>query len=657
MGEQAWYSYPRGEAHKGVQAEVQRIRDQQAQQRRDIVHYMRLYAAGNVAGLGNVMPIDRVADYLVRHQSGPTRFNMTAALVDTAVSMIAQTPAIPVYLTTSGDFGLMRKARKRSQTLQGQMNDLTGDLILDVYHDVAVTGTGVVHGFINSKGLLEIERVHPLEILVEHSDGLYCKPRSMHRIRIRSKEELKALYPSMAWAIESGGGPSQDAVTDFFLDQTSDRSEVVEVWESYHLPCGKRNADGTFKKAGRRTVCIANATLEDDPWHEEEHCFQVVRYRKRPFGFFGAGLAESCRESQNRINDLIARVARGQDLGSNIVVVNPVSGDMGVKPSQITNQIGLVLNVPTELGGAPSVVKWDGTQWDLQEQIKLELERAMFVEGLSQSQANGEGAGRGLTSGVALRAADDMQGRRLVSPIKRLQTACIGVAKMIERLNDQLASEDESYEVRAKYQQGRQTFLLTSRWAELEIPDGHAQVDMMPMSALPTTPQGRWAAVMEWIEGGMVDRTYGMQLLQFPDIDSYADTQLAHIDIAQWQVEHLLDGEDLYPYPRQNLQVAMDIVTRSELKAITMGATPEVLDAFERFLVRCEDMAESAQLAAEAKQLQQQARNQPPQPMQPGAPQPGAQPGPRPVPQQGPAGPQQLVQAPPMRPSLQQVVA
>jgi hypothetical protein len=143
-----------------------------------------------------------------------------------------------------------------------------------------------------------------------------------------------------------------------------------------------------------------------------------------------------------------------------------------------------------------------------------------------------------------------------------------------------------------------------------------------------------------------------MQLLQFPDLDSYADVELAHIDMAQWQVERLLDGETVFPVPRQDLAMAKDIGTKSELKAMTMKAPPEVIDAFEAFLTRCEQMIEDAALAAEAKQRQQQASAQAQQqPMMPGAPQgmPAGQP--------RPAGPQQLVQPVPMRPPVGQVVA
>lgn len=648
-----WYEYDKDELHVGVAAEVKRIKLQQSEQRKDVVHFMWLYSAGNVAGLGTLVPRDRILDY-VYSGAGATRFNMAAAIVDTAESMIAQAPAVPIYMTTGGDFGLVRKAKKKSQILQGQVQEVADEPQREAFRDALKTGTGICKRFTNEDGLTALERVHPIEILVEHSDGLYCQPRSVHRTKLISREVLKEEYPELEDKIDKCAAPSDDAATTFFLDRTGNgNNEVVEVIESHRF--------GSDKKKGVWCLTIAGATLDSRPCELRtiDEIYSVVRYKKRDFGFFGVGLVESCREAQNRVNDLIARVARGQDLGSNIVILNPyLQGAESVKPEVLTNDIGLVVNFDAT-AGAPTVAKWEGTQWDLQKQIDLEFERALLVEGLSQDQTNGEGAGQGLTSGVAVRAADDVQTRRLVSPIKRFQKFCIANAKLIELGNDELAEEDESFEVRGRMQQGRSTFLLTSRWKDLAIPRGHAQIEMMPMSALPTTPQGKWAAVMEWIDAGFVSQQYAMQLLQFPDIDAYADTELAHVDLVQWQVEQILDGTaSVFPVPRQDLKMAIDIATKSELKAMTMAAPPEVIDAFEAFLKQCEDMIEKATLAAEAKQREQQAQaaaqqpqlGAPPQPAMPqGAPAPAGPHGPLPAP------PQRLVQAPPMRPALAQV--
>lgn len=648
-----WYKAPRFEAHSEVADRLTFVRRQQLEQRQEMRHFLNLYAAGNVAGVGTGTDTaslrDRLQEYLYcgRYR---TRFNMSAAVCDTAVSMVAQTPAVPQYLTTGGDFGLMRKAEKRSQVLQSQMNELFADLGPRCFLDACKVGSGFVTGFLNEEGTIELERVHALELFVEHADGINGKPRSIHRVRLRSREVLKSEYPKWAVEIERAPTPSQDAVDSYFLDSVTGASDMVEVIESHHLRSIK---DRKRDHDGRHTVCLANVTLLDERWDGDEFPYVKLDYRERDFGYFGSGLVEASREAQVRVNDLIARVARGQDLGSTLIVANP--NDNTITTEQITNELGLVLNY--EAGSAPpQLMKWDGTMHDLQEQIDLEFARVLMVEGLSQEQVNGEGAGKGLTSGVAVRAADDVQSRRLVSPTKRYQSFCIGVAKLIERLNDEALelaqANDNDYEVKGKVMQGRKTFLRSSKWADLQIEEGQVDIVMMPMSALPTTPQGKWAAVQEWIGSGFVSKQYAMSLLQFPDIDAYADTELAHLDMCQWQVEQLLDGKSVIPYPRQDLQMAMDIVTKSQLKAIMMGAPDPVVDLFESFLVQTAALIKAAAPPPPPQPMQgPQMGPQGPGPMgpRPGGPMPG-----QPM-QQGPGGPPVMVprpQQPVMRPGV-----
>lgn len=628
---EAWHEAEKGEVHKRVCQRITFIRNQQAVLRDDVLHFMSLYSAGNVAGLGDRYDSisEQLHEYLYSYGSN-TRFNLCAAVCDTANSLIAQSPVIPMVLTTQGDFGLIRKAERRTQVLQGQMNRDVQEIIKRVFLDAAKTGTGLMHGYHDPMtGLPAVERVHMLEMYVEHSDGLYGKPRSMHRMKLIPKAVLSAQFPKMATKIEMAPGPGQDTITDLLLAGVahSSASEFVEVVESWCLRTSKKGAKG------RHTITIPNADLLDEAYMHDKHPFVVIRYRDRDFGFWGAGLVESCRAAQNRINELIARVSRAQDLGSTMIILNP-NGENSVRKEEITNELGLILNYDP-LVGPPQLVTWNGTLDDLQQQIDLEYSRTLTVEGLSQEQVGGEGAGRGLESGVAVRAADDVQSRRLVPYISRYQQGCLEIARLFERLNDDAAAEDADFSVQGEAKAGARTFLKTSRWADLAIPEGHASVTMSQMSALPTTPAGRWAAASEWIQNGFISKSYALELMGMPDLDTYASIENAHIDLAKFQVEKILDGEQPEPLPRQNLAMAIDLMTRAQLQAITMGADDETIDRFETFITYAQAMADKATSDAQAKQ----AAMAPPAPMAMagGAPPPPVAPAPQMAPGPGAA--------------------
>lgn len=584
-----WHERPRGEVHEGVFEAIRFIANQQSELRDDVLHYLSLYAAGNVCGMGDgITPIeDQLAEFLYRADHS-TRFNLCAAVVDTACSLISQSPVVPMVLTTMGDFGLIRKAERRTQVLQGQFSKTRQEIIKRVFADAAKCGTGLVFGYHDPlTGVPEIERVHMLEVFVEQLDGWYGKPQSMHRRKLVPKRVLAGQFPKYSTEIDMAPCPTNDHVTSYLLSQVSgDFRDFVEVVESWNLRTPRKGSKG------RHTICIPNLTLLDEPYQHDKHPFVVIRYRTRDFGFWGSGLVESVRFAQNRINDLIARVSRAQDLGSTMVILNP-NGENSVRKEEFNNDLGLILNYDPVVG-PPQLVTWNGTLDDLQEQIDLEYQRALLVEGLSQEQVNGQGAGRGLESGVAVRAADDVQSRRLVPYVSGYQEGCLEIARLFERLNDDAAAKNKDFSIMGEAKAGARTFLRTSKWADLAIPPGHANVTMSQMSALPTTPAGRWAAALDFIQSGFISRTYALDLMGMPDLDTYAAIENAHIDMAKWQVEQLIDGQAVEPLPRQNLAVAMDLATRAELQAITMGAPPEIIDGFEAYLTYCQQLMDKA---------------------------------------------------------------
>lgn len=596
-----WYLEPKKQAHEAIFDDLAYIATQQSTQRDDVVSYLEHYAAGNVSGLGTQYATSRYFFARDDDEGHPeVRFNLACAMVDTAISLFAQAPTVPQYQSTDADFKTIRRAQKSSEVLQTQIDRKVQETIKRAALDAAKVGTGFVfERYDPITGLPGAERVHMLETHVEHYDGMYLNPRKMTRTRYVPKETLKAQYPRFATLIDMASGVSRTTHNDVLLAGMAgfQHDDLITVAESWYLrPNGA--------SAGRHVICIESATLLDEKWERDSFPCAVFRYRVRDTGFYGSGLVESCLPAQARINKLIAADARAIDLGSNIVILNP-NGPGAVSKETFTNDIGLIINYEPSLGAAPTLAKWEGGLDDVQQRVEMEWQRALMVEGISAEQTNGQGAGKGLDSGVAVRAADDVQSRRLVPYTSRFQDSCQDVAGLFEAMNDFLAETKPGLKIVSSGKSGSLTanFLKTSRWKDIRPPKGDARLVMSQMSALPTTPQGRWAAVQEWIQAGFVSRQYSMALLQFPDLDAYASTELAHLDFARWQIEQILDDVDPLPDPRQDLELAIDLAVKSKLKAATMNADEETLERFERFIVYCEELldmaaAEEAAMAA-----------------------------------------------------------
>jgi hypothetical protein len=615
----AWYEAPKGTAHDEVTKFVNYVRSQQDEMRENWRTYLDLYSRGNPTGLGRSTSSSNYW-YGRELENGVPQvsFNIAAAGVDTAFSLIGQAPSIPQYMTTDGDFKLIRQAEKASQTLQGQFNDEVKEVCKRAELDALKLGTGFVfQRFDPITGIAGVERESAFNVYVEHLDGMYGRPRVMARTRLMPRRSLAAQMPKYAEDIMTAPGILRNTSTDLFMSglgngfSHSDFVEVVEAW--YLRP--------TAKKKGRHVMVVGNVTLLDTAYNHDDFPCSVFRYREAEVGFYGLGLIESAEPHQNRVDALIRKIARAQNLASNIVIFNP-NGEDTVSHSQITNDLGLIINY-SPLSGLPTLAKWEGTLDDLQNQVELEFQRFMITEGISESQANGMGAGRGLDSGVAVRAADDVQSRRLVPYVSRFQASMMHTARLFERMNDDLAAANDNYVVQVEGGGdgfSRSRFLKTSQWSKIRPPRGDARLTMAQMSALPTTPQGRWAAVNEWIQAGFCNRQYAMQLLQFPDLDAFASTELAHLDLARWQIEQIIDGAEPMPDPRQDLEMALDLATKSKLKVYTMGADEDTLTRFEDFCVFCEYLLEQANPPAPAPT---QGAGTAPGMLPPGAPAPG----------------------------------
>ena len=597
----------------GVGHAVTRMADsivqQQRAQREDTRFYMDLCSNSNTAGNDTYALLSNGRRW---GWDRKMRQNICAAGVDTASSLIAQNRTAPMYLTSLGDFTLSRKAEQRSRVLHSQFYDLGLYRIMpEVWRDAAETGTGHIFGCVRN-GLPRIERCLPNEVLVEDMDGRYREPRSMYRVHFPAREQLKKLYKkrsTASTAISASGGPSAHDFIDFNLrtDSCVDRVRVVEAW---HLPSVTGGDDG------RHVVCTDKGVLVDEPWTRDRFPFVRVAYMERRIGYYGQGLAERLAGSQIQLNELNDTIRDCQRLLSNAMVWMDENDDGAWE--DLTNMPGQAYRsrVP------PQLLRWEATPGDLFRERQVIKEDAFDQEGLSAPMISGDGASPGVSSGRAIRAEDDVRSRRHIDPTRRLEFAYLDATQLISDLNDECAELDPEYVVTGRARFGRQTFLRTSKWKELELPDGDVRVNMFPMAALPTTVQGKFAAVDEWIQGGFVSRPQALDLMEFPDIDAWQQLENANIDLVRWQIERLVDlGEDAppdLPIENQDLPMAVKLVNQAFLVAYRMQAPPHVQLGFQTYLSYAKQLMDK--LAAE----ESAAAQPPPEAMGPAALDPNA---------------------------------
>lgn len=566
----AWWKATKDSVHSDVWSRLKYLEDQNREMRQDNLLYLQIASNWNIDGSGSYG-----AQYW-KQNGRKIRRNLAAAACDFAASLIAANRTIPSYQGTNA-WEVSRKAEQRARVIHSQMWTLGAfDLGVDAFYDGAITGTGITHGFINpDTGLPELCEVSSNSLIVDADEGR--NPRSIYWTYFRPREVLEVYKVR---AVAESAGPSEND-SDYLLRQdTRSSCDMVKVVEAWHLP------PTTGSKLGRHVITTSNVTLVDEPYTRMRFPFAIYRYAKRRAGFWGQGLVERTLPAQLRLSELINFKDDCMKYSMPVFIVDE---NANLQPEDMSNLPG---SVWTCQGGAQAVqlVTWSGTPSDVAQEIETIWNQTLEQEGLAPGMVGGELVQKGLGSARAVRAADDVSTRRQVIPTRALESYYLQIGRLIEDLNDDCLALDPSYSVKGSTPEGRQTFITTSKWADLQLPEGDVRLTVMSMSATPTTVQGRIAALEEYIASGFVSKSVAISLLEFPDISAWASLETANVDLVEWQIEKLLNGQGELPIPNQDGGFCKKVVNQAYLVAYRMSAPPEVQQSFLDYLAYAKEL-------------------------------------------------------------------
>jgi hypothetical protein len=572
-----WWLASEKTVHSECWETVEHIRKSSAELRRWDRHHMMLYSNLNVTG----------NDPSVTTRGDRVRFNLIASAIDTAASQIATQRPKPMYLTSEGDFGLQRQARLRTRVLEGQLYD-TGsyDVMPEVFMDAAILGTGHYYGYLDpDSGEPRVERCLPGSVFVDPRDGMTCDPMCIYRRIPVAREVLQEMYPASAKLIANAEGPSHDDKNDLWLarDTTVDEVVVVMAWRR---PTKKDGDDGRF------VICVSTGTLHDEPW-KWRLPIRAYRWKKRQAGYWGMGIAEAGRDPQARINKLIKRGERMQDLGSNAWVL--VERNSKVRVEKLTNE---PLSIVQYEGAAPpQVVTFTGKPPDIDASVDQIREQFFSEQGISTMAAEAKKPA-GLDSGAAQRAYQDITSQRHQVQAKAFEKAYMDLVELLEELNERASEDKGDYTITARTTRGRVQLVNQVKWKEVSLPENKYRLTCFPTSALPSTPAGKMAMVGEWIASGFISRPMAQQLaLDLPDTDQAARLELADMDAVMHDVEKMLDGQPAYPDPHMEPRMAFDIARRSYLQVRTQDAPEEIQQLFRDYIQDVQELLKAGQPA------------------------------------------------------------
>lgn len=594
-----WWLAEQWQKHAPVLGCVKYIRQNQGDRKVTDLLHASMYDGSYISGFGYGNTVRRPLASTTRLALNVCR-NMIGAVTS---KIAAKNKPKPTFLTDSGNYELKEKAQNLEKFVGGVFYEsgVYAELTR-CFRDACVFGTGVLKILAGEK-CVEVERVLPLEIVVDDGEGGYGQPRNLYQRKYYDR--LVLLAKARVWLADD---PEQLKIAEMVLARRASidpedaefayqtTADQVLVTEGWHL--GER--DGA---PGRHVICIDNCTLVDEEW-EGPFPFSFLRWTEPLTGFFGVGLVEELMGIQREINKLLQQIQRGHHL---IAGHWMVEHGAKVVTTHLNNDLA-------------SVVKWSGSKPEYQTPAIISPEiyahlwrlyaKAFEISGISQLNATGMKPA-GLDSGEAQRVYQDIQTERFLEVGQAYEEFVVEAARQVVRAAKRIGG---SYRVFSEGKGGGDFI----EWKHVDMAETLYRIRVYPTSMLPSSPAGKLAWAQDMIKGGIMPPEDVLDILDYPDVDAYKRRKLAPRKLIERNLAHMLKtGEFVSPEPFDNHKLALQLVNEAYHAARLDNVPEEKLELFRRY------MADSADLDA--------ANNPPPAPPMPmGPPMPGAPPPPMP---------------------------
>lgn len=544
-------------------------------------------------------------------------YNVVRRAVNTVLAKITKHKPLPMVLTERGDYKQTKRALKLSNFTAGAFDALKAFVKgRTTARDALTLGTGLLKVWhIKGDELPRLDRLLPWEVYVDAADGRMGAPRQLFISQWRDKGEVRLQYPKSASEIDAcqSGSSLIDDNPDY-----ADQADLVLVTEAYRLPVGK----GAKMVPGRKTVVIDNALLEDEEYKKPYFPVVPLQYAEAMLGAWGEGLAAEVAGFQYEINYVVETLRMAHRVvGTGIWMVPDGSG---IPDGQFENGTGLILK--HKMGLAPTYVSPTPANPQSYEYLDRMTRGALeWGAGISQLSANGQKPA-GIDSGKALQTIQDVEDDGLSVFEDAYEQFYVDLADhVIDECRD-IANENGG-ELRVMSPQKRSVMWID--WRDVDMDRDRIVMQVWPTNLLGRTPAARLQMVNDLFNGGIIDRALYLKLLDAPDIDSETDLAGAMQEVADSQIETILDldvpendnrtsvkarkkaYEKARPDPYQDLVYAMHRAQQHICFGRLRGVPDEILDMLRTYIEDCktelDKPAEEARKQASAQAVAQQA--------------------------------------------------
>lgn len=572
------------------------------------LRYARLYNDMELLGLkaGQYTRVANPSSYV----KNKVTYNVVKSCIDSATAKIGKTKTRPIYLAENGSYSDQLKAKRLTQFIGGVFQQIgTGQdedktmygLGKQAFRHCGIFGTGVVHFYTTADGKVRAETNLCEEIIVDETEGMYRKPRQLHRHRYVAREVLLDMYPKFEQEIRSL--PAVNENNDSF----ETISDMVETLESWHLPSGPDAKDGMH------CVTVTNATLKYEQYDDDYFPFLFMRWLPRILGFYGMGLAEELLGIQLEINKLLRNI----QISQNLMAVPQIWLEYQSRTikKKINNEIG---GIKYYLGKPPIFTVPQGMSGEVYQHLERLYQRAYEITGISLLSATSQKPA-GLNAAVALREYKDTETERFAIQQDMYENFYVEAAEMIRRLCKK--SKEKGLNPIVQFKDGSSQ--KTIRFSDVDVPDSKVTVSARPSNLLPKEPAGRLQYVQELIQAGIYSKEEALDLLDFPDTTKVNNIKLGARHVVIFTIEKMVeDVRYIAPEPYMNLDFAIEYAQSYYSRGKIDSMPEDRQELLRTFIADCERLIDKRNMAAQNQMMQQQMAMQQGEQLQTASPEP-----------------------------------
>lgn len=547
--------------------------------------YIGLYENSPPYWLGNQAPRSSVTPLGIDVSGTKVTLNVIKSVVDTVAAMIAKNMAELRVVTSGGTWREQQRAKGLTKAVSGCFYETRFHQHQQrAFVDGCLTRKGAVKFWADrNAGKVRCERVPPHTLVWNDLEG--DEPRNLYQVVPMSRDTLIAAFPAHAEAIEKAPQSTTPIQPNWRRPSgMASYADMVDVCEGWHLPPSR-------DIAGRHAMMIEGQVLIDEDWSHEFFPFATYSWDDAYYGFGGRPLAETLVGYQIQLGRKLRVLQAAQDRAC--VPRWMVEGDTEVTGDHLTNEI---LGVVRYRGIEPRIVPGVALPPEFYTFIDWLYEKAFAEAGISLLQSQGTKPS-GLDSGASLREFNDITATRQVIKAQRLERMTEQAGNIVIALMRDMYAGNKSLVVRAP---GTKV-IEQIKWRDVDMEEDAFVLRSFAVSALPTHPAGRIAAVVDMIRGGLLPQAevqggLGLKLLNFPDTEKVVTLETANQELAQKQVDAALyDGEYLGPEPYQDLVVLRSLAQRQAVHAMTLTGVPEKnLELVRRLAAESDEMLRRA---------------------------------------------------------------